>query len=190
MVLRFTPEQKEYIRSNYEGKSNTELTASFNEFFGLDMDVIKIKTFKKNNRLNSGLTGRFGVERKPTGIQYKNGHMPHNSHPVGTEKVNGHGYVEVKIADPKYWKPKHVLVWEEHHQKQVPDGHVVIFGDGDNRNFTPDNLLLVTRGQLVMMNTKGLIKNDVDLTRTGIILADIGLKINQLKNKRRGGGKV
>lgn len=184
MAIRFTPEQKEFLRSNIEGKSNPELTASFNEFFGLDLDVKKIIAFKKNNRLSSGLTGRFGPERKPTGVPYENGNMPHNSHPVGTEKINGCGYVEVKIANPKLWKSKHVIVWEEHNQKQVPEGHVVIFGDGDKRNFDPDNLILVSRGQLAMMNTKGLIQNDADLTRTGVILADICLKINQRKKRK------
>jgi hypothetical protein len=45
------------------------------------------------------------------------------------------------------WRPKHHLVWESHHGQPIPKGHAVIFGDGNNRNFDPDNLILVSRAQ-------------------------------------------
>lgn len=58
--------------------------------------------------------------------------------------------------------------------------------------FDPENLLLVSRAQLARMNQKGLIQNDVELTKTGIIIADIYNKIGERKKRtrRRRGGLV
>ncbi|WP_083612210.1 HNH endonuclease [Paenibacillus sp. P32E] len=39
----------------------------------------------------------------------------------------------------------------------VPKGHAIIFGDGDRQNFDPNNLILITRGQLAIMNKRGRI---------------------------------
>lgn len=94
------------------------------------------------------------------------------------------GYVDIKIADPNKWKGKHILIWEELHGP-VPKGHAVIFADGNNRNFDPENLLLVSRKQLVRMNQRGLIQNDAELTKTGVIIADIYNKIGEAKRKSK-----
>ena len=102
--------------------------------------------------------------------------------PVGTERTNTDGYVEIKIADPNKWKGKHRIIWEETHGP-IPKGHVVIFADGNRRNFDPDNLLLVSRAQLARMNQTHLIKNDAELTKTGVIVADVLSKIGERKRK-------
>ncbi|MNC69024.1 hypothetical protein D3C75_1196760 [compost metagenome] len=83
------------------------------------------------------------------------------------------------------WRGKHLIVWELHCGRSVPKGHVVIFGDGDRRNFDPDNLILVTRGQLAIMNKRGLIQKDAELTRSGVILADIIQKMGERKRSKR-----
>jgi len=102
-MFRFTLEQKEFIRANVVGKSNLELTNHFNDHFSLGLQVSQIKAFKKNNKLSSGLTGRFEPGQIPSNkgkkktwvggeaTQFINGHKPHNYKPVGTERVNGEG---------------------------------------------------------------------------------------------------
>jgi hypothetical protein len=112
--------------------------------------------------------------------QFKKGNRPHNYKPVGTERVNGEGYVDVKIADPNKWRSKHILIWEKENGP-VPKGHVIIFGDGNRLNLELDNLILVSRKQLAILNKNNLIQKDADLTRTGIIVADIYRKINEQK---------
>lgn len=61
------------------------------------------------------------------------------------------GYVWVKVADKPSsridrkrdnWKPKHILVYEQHYGA-VPDGHMVIFMDGNRFNFDPSNLMAI-----------------------------------------------
>lgn len=197
MIHVFTPEQRDFIRDNALGKGNAELTGLFNERFDLDLPVQKIKTFKHNHKISSGLTGQFekghvpankgkkGINQGGVDTQFKKGHKPHNYKPVGSERVNGDDYVDVKIADPNKWKGKHLIIWEEHHGEPVPKGHAVIFGDGNRRNFEPSNLILVSRAQLAVMNKNGLIQNNAELTRTGIIMAEVYRKIGQRKRSAR-----
>ena len=49
-----------------------------------------------------------------------------------------------------------MLLWEQRHGRPVPDGHLVLFADGDRRNFDPANLLLVSRAELAVMNKRRL----------------------------------
>lgn len=198
MMFRFTSEQKEFIRSHVMGRPVQELTDLFNETFKTEIRPSQIRAFKKNNGLSSGLTGRFESGHIPANkgkpkawaggeaTQFQKGHKPHNYVPVGSERVNGDDYVDIKVADPNKWRGKHLIVWEQQNDRPVPKGHAVIFGDGNRRNFNPDNLILVTRGQLAIMNKRGLIQNDAELTRTGVIVADIYKKIGE---RKRGGGR-
>lgn len=191
---RFTPEQAKFIEDHVQGRGNEELTDIFNTHFKLDLNVKQIKAFKKNHKLNSGLDGRFppghtpfNKDKKGLGgwepTQFKRGNKPHNYKPVGTERVNGDDYVDVKVADPNKWKGKHILIWEEHNGP-VPKGHAVIFGDGNRRNFDPNNMLLVSRAQLAVLNKHKLIKDNAEFTRTGIILANIYRKIGERKKTK------
>lgn len=179
----FTTERVEYLRNNVKGIGNKELTEMVNKHFGINLDVQQIRNAKKRYGLNSGITGYFEKGHIPfnkgkKGIggweptQFKKGHKPHNYKPVGTERVNGDGYIDIKIEDPNKWRGKHILTWEEHNGP-IPNGHVVIFGDGNNRNFDINNLILVSRQQLLILNRNNLIQNDADLTRTGVIIADL-----------------
>lgn len=200
-MFRFTPEQKEFLIANVAEKSNADLTECFNKQFGLSIRLAQIKAFKKNNKISSGLTGRFerghvpfnkgkkGLCQGGVETQFKKGHKPHNYMPLGSERVNGDDYVDIKIADPNRWRGKHLIIWEEHNDRPVPKGYAVIFGDGNRRNFDPDNLILVSRAQLAVMNKNGLIQDNAELTRTGIILADIYRKIGERKRSKRRKGR-
>ncbi|WP_138751762.1 HNH endonuclease signature motif containing protein [Paenibacillus sinopodophylli] len=196
-MFRFSPDQKEFIKANVVGLSNADLTRQFNAHFGLTVRETQIKSFKKNNLLSSGLTGRFEKGRMPFNkgqkrtwaggedTQFRMGHKPHNYMPVGSERVNADGYVDLKIADPNKWRGKHLIEWEKHNGGSIPKGHAVIFGDGNRTNFEPDNLIMVSRAQLAVMNRRGLIQCNADLTRTGVIMADIYRKIGERKRSDR-----
>ncbi|SFF22722.1 HNH endonuclease [Paenibacillus algorifonticola] len=197
MIHRYTMEQREFIKNNALGKGNAELASLFNKNFNTNLSKEQMKGFKANNRISSGLTGRFETGHVPFNkdtkglsnggevTQYRKGHKPHNYVPVGSERVNSDEYVDIKIADPNKWRGKHLIVWEQQNERSVPEGHAVIFGDGNKRNFEPDNLILLTRGQLAIMNRRGLIKKDADLTRTGIIMADLIGKISERTRGRK-----
>ncbi|WP_339304000.1 HNH endonuclease signature motif containing protein [Paenibacillus sp. FSL R5-0519] len=194
----FTREQKEFIEKNVEGRQNQELADLVNEKFDLQITAKQMNTYKANHDLVSGLDCRFqkGLIPKNKGTKgmysaggnhtsFKKGHRPLNYMEVGSERINTDGYAEIKIADPNKWRGKHLIVWEKHHGREVPKGHVVLFGDGNRINLDPDNLVLVSRGQLAIMNKRGLIHKDVELTRTGVIMADIIKKISDRRRKRK-----
>jgi hypothetical protein len=84
--------------------------------------------------------------------------------------------MEVKIRDPKTWKSKHTLIWEKA-RGRVPEGHVIIFADGNRLNASLGNLLMVSRRELAVMNRLGLVSKNKDLTKTGKAIADIKLLI-------------
>jgi len=180
------------------GSSTAELTEMFNRKFGLELKQSQIKSFLSNHGVRTGHDTRFkpGQQSHNKGKRgyyaagaekgwFKSGQMPQTYRPVGSERVNVDGYVEVKIADPKTWRAKHVVIWEQAHGP-VPKGHVVIFGDGNRLNSQLANLILVSRSQLAMLNKYGLIGASVEFTKAGVTVADLHLKVGERKREQKG----
>jgi hypothetical protein len=192
----FTPEQIEFLRNHVVGRSKQALTDIFNEHFGLTLTLEQISRCARYHKLpHSGLDGRFKPGNTPfnkgkKGIsiggketQYKKGHKPQTYRPVGSERVCVDGYAEIKVADPNKWKPKHVLLWEEANGP-IPSDCCLLFLDRNKLNITLDNLQLITRKQLARLNQNHLIFNNPELTKTGIILADIYNRIGERRRQK------
>lgn len=191
----YTVEQKRFLVENIKGRTRKELCEMFNAYFNLKLGLNQITAYIKNNGLCSGRDAKFAAGYKPwnkgkKGIcnggqktQFKKGQKPHNYKPVGSERVNSDGYVDIKIADPNKWRAKHQLLWEKENGP-MPKGHVIIFGDGDRRNFQSDNLILVSKSQLAILNKNQLIQGNAELTRIGIVIADIYKKVGERKKNR------
>lgn len=193
---KYTKKQVDWLKKNVSGRGNAELTRMFNKRFGLDLKVSQIKAFKTNRKLSSGLTGWFPPGHVPynkgkKGVggwpptQFKKGNRPPNWVPLGSERITKNGYIQIKIQEGKLqknWRGKHVLIWEEKHGP-LPEGHAIIFGDGNNRNFDVNNLLLVSRKQLVRLNQNKSIQNDAELTKVAIKIVDLQHKISERRKK-------
>lgn len=185
--------EKEYLKTITPGHHHKEIQTLMNEKFKLALTIGQIRAAVKRYNLKTGFTGCFNkghipVNRgkhiggwKPT--QFKKGHIPENHRTIGSERIDADGYTWIKVKEPNTWKQKHKLIWEKHNGK-VKQGYVVIFGDGNKNNFDIDNLILVSKKQLLILNRNKLIKNDADLTRTGILIADIYSKISEKKNRK------
>lgn len=204
---QYPEEIKKFITENHIGVGSKGMAELLNKTFNTNYTAKQMKSYYGNHNINSGLDGRLKKGNKPwnrglkgvvTGglqTQFKKGHMPHNYVPVGSERIRTlrtnrkakDDYIDVKIADPNKWKAKHILIWEQHNGP-VPRGHAVIFGDGNNRNFGPNNLILVSRKQLAMLNKHQLIQNDADLTKTAVIITDLMLKVGQRKSQEKRSG--
>lgn len=169
----YTDEQIEYLRQIAPGRTNKEITRMFNEKFNEDRSEPSIKSIRNKHGIKTGNTGRF-----------EKGNSPANTMPVGTEIVRDDGYLYVKIKEPNVWKQKHRIIWEEHNGP-VPENHVVLFGDGNKMNFDINNLILISQAQLLELNRHDLISDDVELTKTGIIIADIYRKIGERSRKKK-----
>lgn len=193
----FSPVEIVWLAENVRGHGCRQLTEMFNRHFGRQVTVQQIKAACHNRGLSSGLTGHFPSGHRPwnTGVKHSTGwsatrfqpgRMPPTYRPVGSERVdNKDGYLWVKIADPKTWRPKHLVIWEQAHGP-VPKGHVVIFADGNRRNLDLDNLVIVTRAELAQLNKNGLIAKDAELTRVGVGLTKLRLKVAERKKSGKG----
>jgi hypothetical protein len=201
----YTPKEISFIKRHVAGRSYIELTDLFNkQHFGEPVTPAQMTGFIDNHKLRRRRDGRFkpghiawnkGMKgfRIPGGEKgwFKKGHKLRVKYAVGDERV-ADGYVQVRVSNRKdkpwkRWKAKNVVLWEQAHGK-VPKGHVVIFADGDNRNFSPDNLRLISRAENVVMNKFGLRSPNANLTDAGILVTDIKMAVADRKRgllKRR-----
>ena len=202
MNRKYTADHIDFISGNIVGRRYRDLTEMFNARFGMELKISTMISLASRHGFRKERDCRFNTGWEPTqfkkghvpankgkkGVggwaptQFKKGHKPANYKPVGTERVNTDGYVEIKIADPRTWKGKHKIIWEAANGP-VPPGHVLIFADGNKLNVNLENLLLITRRELAVMNKKGLIANKAELTKAGVMVAGIFLKITERKKK-------
>lgn len=192
--MKYTDEMKQFILDNYKGRYNQELADLFNQKFNTNITSRTIKSYKANNKLNSGLTGKFRkgqiphnkgkkmpkeVYEKVKHTMFAKGNVPPNHRPVGSERISKDGYIEVKVAEPNKWRLKQRVVYEEAKRK-IPEGCPIIFLDGNKRNFDIDNLRCITRSELLYLNCNGL-NNSNEITETGILMA----RLDRAKNKKK-----
>lgn len=101
--------------------------------------------------------GMKGLDIGGKATRFTKGQKPHTWVPIGSERVTKDGYLQRKMTDtgytPRDWRMVHHLVWEEENGRPVPQGHALVFRDGDKRNFDPANLELVTRAELMRRNS-------------------------------------
>jgi hypothetical protein len=89
--------------------------------------------------------------------RFKKRQKPHNTKPIGYERITIDGYTEVKTQNLsgagqfKNFKLKHRLVYEKHYGK-LPEGFVVKFRDGDKSNFAIENLYAISLADNLIEN--------------------------------------
>lgn len=157
----FTSEMIEFLAENANGRNCHDLAVIFNEHFGSQLGYRQIRN----------VLGK---------------HKIHNNHrtskPIGSERINCDGYVYIKADNSRRWKTKQRVIWESINGP-VPESHVVIFADGDKQNFASDNLLLISLRQSGLLHLEGLRGPTAELTRTGLAIADVMLKISDIKKQ-------
>lgn len=113
---------------------------------------------------------------KPT--MFKKGGTPHNTKHDGYERVNVYGYVEVRLSQGKFVH-KHRHVWEQANGP-IPEGHVLVFKDGNKLNVCIENLELITRKQNMQRNT--IARYPTELKQTIKLLKKLKRKIDEKQN--------
>ena len=194
--ILYPPEIQSFLSNHVAGRTIKELTEYTNRTFSTSYSETQIKGYKNNHSLRSGLSFQFSKGHVPPnkgkrgyhapGSEkgwFHKGNAPHNLAPIGTEVIRSDGYLWVKIAEPNKWKQKHRLLWEEAKGK-IPRGFYLIFADGNRRNVSLDNLLLVSQAQMLVLNKFSLIQPERSLTETGIMIADIHMKMHQRKKSK------
>lgn len=183
------PKTIEWLKETVPGKPWKEVYKLYQETFPDEPRKLSyIKTVCYKNGITNGLNGQFKKNIAPWNKGMKGWHAPgsektwfqkgqssSNERPVGSE-YDSAGYLLVKIKDKgarnDKWRPKHVLVWEKANGP-VPEGHVVIFLDGNHKNFSLDNLACIPRGINAILNRSRLRSDNADITKVRITQAEL-----------------
>lgn len=179
----FPKEVQNFIFENYKGLYQAELQKLIYDKFGLTFTLRQIQGFKMRHHLDSGLknqTSKGGAspmkgkkqseEAKAKCRASHIGRIPWNKKPELYEKENKQGYIMMKV-NGKFIE-KHRYIWQQHNG-EIPAGHIVIFADGNNRNFDLDNLVLISRRTSLAMSKNKLFTNDAEATKTGVLIGKL-----------------
>ncbi|KKK99275.1 hypothetical protein LCGC14_2634360, partial [marine sediment metagenome] len=114
---------------------------------------------------------------------FKKGTIPPNRNPLGTERIcSKDGFILIKIAEknpytgfPTRYKHKHVYIWEQANGP-APKGMVVAFIDGDKTRCELDNLMLISRAELLNLNRYGYKDMPAELKPSVLALSKLQVK--------------
>ena len=175
--LEYTPEMIDRIKKIVPLWSYKKCAEIMSEEFNYNFTSSMIE--HKANRLGvrKPNNGANNLDPRSQSINwFIKGRPSLNTKPVGTETVmrykDGRIFVTVKIGMPNKWEFKHRLVYKQHYG-EIPDGYMVNFADGNHLNFDPDNLILVSQGENIILNKNKLRFNDKELTKTGLTLSKL-----------------
>lgn len=200
---KYTEEERAFLKEFVPGHSHLEITEEFKRRFSCEITVGQIASSIKRYNLNTGRTGRFPKGNIPVNkgthpptvgrmgeTQFKKGHLPHNTKPLGYERISKDGYIEIKINEnpdknkgEKFFKAKHHIVWEKVNGK-IPKGYIVIFLDGNPLNCAIENLALISRAEHLQMIRRNLRSDIPEFTKTGVLIAKASI-LTKAKAKRK-----
>jgi len=129
---------------------------------------------------NKGLRRPGWTRGRMRDTQFVAGVPPHNTVPIGTERVRM-GYLFVKTRDDlrparKCWISKHQHLYERAHGP-IPAGHIVRFRDNNRAHFALHNLECVSRAEHAA--TKGLHSLPPEIVKIHQLRGAILRQINQ-----------
>lgn len=192
------PEYVEFLLDFIPGHTEAEIRQAFDERFGIVLTEANIGNFKYRHKIKSGTHGGqfpkghipFNKGRKMTEEQYrksaatmfKAGNIPNNYRPIGSERIDCDGYVMVKVADPKSWRFKQRVLYEQYHGVKLEKSDVVLFLDGNKQNFSKDNLVKLTRAELARYNQDHLYGDDPEMNEAALNIAKLKTKVGELRN--------
>ena len=200
---KFPQGMYEFVRDNSYGVPSKELAQLVNERFGTDFSPDKIKAYCQRNGIKRGITGWFQKGHEPANkgrkaseyaspealersrrTQFGKGNIPSNSVPVGTITVIDSDKL-IKVSDTgaqwDRWKYLSRYTWEQHNGP-IPEGMCVMFKDGNNLNCDISNLALATKGEIAIMNKKGLRSDIPEVTEAGLNVVRL---MNAAKKRRK-----
>lgn len=195
-------EMNSYFREIVPGKTKHEIKELFYQRFGIQLTDSSFNNKKRKLGIKQGVNqGHFAKGYVPfnKGVpasKWKNG-IPKKpkekpAPEIGQEWETEEGYINVRIAPRTIkkrgdnWKRKHVLIWETHNGP-LPEGHSVVFADGNKNNFDPDNLVAVPRSCWATINYQQIPFHDRESLLVAIDIAKIKSKTYELSKRDKHG---
>lgn len=195
VAIKYTPEQLAFIEANCTLERKA-LTEKVNSKFSVDLTVDQIKALCTRKGWKTGRTGYFekGITPWNTGTKgvvksnsgnFKKGQSPWNHKPIGHERIcSKDGYVLVKTGEPRTYEHKHRIVWVEHYGP-VPRDHVVVFKNMNRTDCRIENLVLLSRSELVRYNQSFNKLATPETNESCLILAKIKSKKHARKRENQ-----
>lgn len=171
------PTQREWMLAHAGGRPIAEVCEDFEREFGTPISRTQVSLFR----------AEYGMQRR------RGNRTAHNWHsvPVGSE-VEMKGYIKVKVRDlpdcpqsKDNWMMKQRWVWEQAHGEPVPPDHVVMFADGDKRNFDPANLVAVPRSCVGQLNSGNCEWHDAETLMAAVAVVKLKMGITDALNRPR-----
>lgn len=189
----YNEDEKAFFREFVPGHSHREIQIAFIKKFNWEITLTQVKSAIARYKINTGRTGYFEKGHIPAnkgkkgvcakGCEkswFKKGHKPINHRPVGSERVNVDGYVEIKVAEPNIWKLKHRVLWEQE-KGPLKRGDIIIFLDRNKQNVTIENLVKISRRENAFINQCLKRTGDTSIDKAIITMARLELAINDKK---------
>ncbi len=194
--MMYTAEQIEFLRSGYVEMCIPDLTRAFNARFKCNKTESQIRSATRNHSIRSGRDGRLKKGNRPWNAgtkgqrlttansgSFKKGNVPANRKLLGSERIcpkGGFILLKVPERDPHTgfatrYKHKHIWIWEQAHGP-VPDGMVVAFRDSNNQNCDLNNLMLISRAELLRLNRRGYKTMPDELKPSVLVLSKLEVK--------------
>ena len=177
----YTKEEEHWLKDNVSKFINTiGLTKEFNQEFNKSRKAGAVRA-KIGLLLPTHKWRHSGGKEKGCGSSV-------TAKKIGSERWTG-GYLYIKIADNpihknfttldirQNWVAKHRLVWSRAYG-EIPEGHMVLFLDGNRENFNIENLYCTSRKITYTLVRNKWFSDNPELTLTAI-------KWSELKSELR-----
>lgn len=162
--LGLTLHQIGYVQKRYKLRKSLEYKRSLAEKSNLVQHGAKYAYKKGNVPWCAGK--KIGTKGRSGDTQFKKGHTPAGTLPVGTRVVNSDGYLYEKVSMEGFpkgaprpigyttsgrWRAVHHILWEQA-GRTVPEGYALAFKNGDKSDVRLENIRLVSRQDIVLLH--------------------------------------
>lgn len=206
-IIRYSAAELRWIESNAR-RPRPESYAEFCVIFG--REDVRFENYAALCKRNGWLTGNDGRFQKGGGssnkgktrpfnansaaTQFKPGTVPPNRKPLGDERLDRDGYIEIKVPLPNpytghstRYMHKHRYLWEQVNGP-LPKGMALKCLDGDRTNTAPSNWAAVPRSLLPRLN--GVFGRNYDAAPAELKPAIMAIaKLKHAASERRRGPK-
>lgn len=165
------PEMEAWMLGHDRGQGTDLLSEEFRERFGFGLSRHQVSLFRSTHGTQTRRNHGGGSPRRAVG-----------------EVLWKRGYPYVKVAEEPgvpctkdNWRPAQVVAWERE-RGPLPEGHVVLFADGDRANLDPENLVAVPRDLLAVMNSLGVGWSDRETLEACAAMARLRSRARELES--------
>lgn len=199
----WTEEEAEFIREIYPYYPNKVVAKMIKEKFGTETSANNLTNVKNKYGIpdkvipnpgnyqkgqvpwNKGKSMPEETKEKVKKTWFKKGQMPQNHQQIGTTRITIDGYKEIKVEEPNVWQLYNRYIYEKEHGEKLTAKDIIIFADGDKTNFNIDNLVKVSRANLLYLNRHDLIFENTDLTKAGVAVSKVVETAMELERKEK-----